>query len=325
MITSPPVGEHNKIPQPAAQLGYFNLHGLIDAPEWYGHRDPSNYPKPGLKPRDEGPDYPIALRPQDVVNGGRAPQVVFSEACYGAHIFGRIVEESLALKFLGSGSQAVVGSTVIAYGSVTTPLNAADLLGKAFWQYHQEGFSVGEALRRAKIHLAKEMHKRQGYLDGEDQKTLISFVLYGDPLANGQNFRSLGDFRSLRGKSSKEVQRFADGPPQVKTICDRAGTPDESQPIPKEVMGHVKRVVEQYLPGMEGADLSLSYEHAECCCEGHSCPTGQLGAKSRPVVDPQRRVVTMSKETRDAYRVHPAYARLTFDEAGKIVKVAVSR
>ena len=324
MITSPPVGEHNKIPEPTAQLGYFNLHGLIDAPEWYGHRDPSNYPKPGMKPKDEGPDYPIALRPQDVVNGGRAPQVVFSEACYGAHIFGRGVEDSLALKFLGSGSQAVVGSTVISYGSVTTPLNAADLLGKAFWQFLQEGFSVGEALRRAKIHLAKEMHKRQGYLDGEDQKTLISFVLYGDPLAGAKN---LSGFENLKGfgKSSKEVQRFRDNPPQVKTICDRAGTPAESQPIPDDVMERVKRLVEQYLPGMEGAELAMSYEHAECCCEGHSCPTGQLGAKSRPEVDPQRRVVTMSKETRDAYRVHPAYARLTFDQDGKIVKVAVSR
>jgi len=324
MITSPPVGEHNQIPEPTAQLGYFNLHGLVDAPEWYGHRDPSNYPKPGLKPIDEGPDYPIALRPQDVVNSGRAPQVVFSEACYGAHLLGRAVEDSLALKFLGSGSQAVVGSTVIAYGSVTTPLNAADLLGKAFWQFLQQGFPAGEALRRAKIHLAKEMHKRQGYLDGEDQKTLISFVLYGDPLANAKNFPSLGEFGSFKRKS-KEVQRFADAPPQVKTICDRADSTEKSQPIPEDVLGNVKRLVEQYLPGMEGADLSLSYEHAECCCEGHTCPTGQLGAKSLPAVDPQRRVVTMRKETRDAYRVHPAYARLTFDQEGKIVKVAVSR
>ncbi|MBM3145153.1 MAG: hypothetical protein FJ010_09315 [Chloroflexi bacterium] len=324
LITSPPLGEHNHIPEPAARLGYFNLHGLIDAAEWYGHRDPANYPKPGLKPVDEGPDYPIALRPQDVVDGGRAPQVVFSEACYGAHILDRPVEGSLALKFLQSGSQAVVGSTVIAYGSVTTPLNAADLLGKAFWQYLQGGFPAGEALRRAKIHLAREMHKRQGYLDGEDQKTLISFVLYGDPLANARNLSGFGNLKGSR-KPSKEIQRYADSPPQVKTICDRAGESDSVQPIPDDVVRHVKRVVEQYLPGMEGAQLSLSYEHAECCCQGHTCPTGNLSGKFRPSTDPQRRVVTMSKETHDAYRVHPSYARLTLDRAGRIVKVAVSR
>lgn len=319
MITSPPVGSHNEIPEPVAQLGYFNLHGLIDAPDWYGHRDPSNYPQPGMSHFEEGPDYPIALRPADIVNGGRAPQVIFSEACYGTHIFGRKVNDSLALKFLSSGSQAVVGSTVIAYGSVNTPLIAADLLGKAFWQYLQEGYPTGEALRRAKIHLAKEMHKRQGYLDGEDQKTLISFVHYGDPLTRPTALPAASM------KSSKEIWRFAEKMPQVKTVCDRSENPGTSAPIPGEVIDQVKKVVEQYLPGMQGAQLSLSHEHADCCCEGHNCPTAQLGAKSRPEVVPHRKLVTLSKEARDAYNVHPMWARLTLDEAGEVVKMVVSR
>jgi hypothetical protein len=319
MITSPPVGSHNEIPEPVAQLGYFNLHGLVDAPDWYGHRDPTNYPKPGLSHLEEGPDYPIALRPADIVNGGRAPQVVFSEACYGTHIFGRKVEDSMALKFLSSGSQAVVGSTVTAYGSVKTPLIAADLLGKAFWQYLADGYPTGEALRRAKIHLAKEMHKRQGYLDGEDQKTLISFVLYGDPLTRPSKMPN------SNAKTSKEVWRFSEKMPQVKTICDRSENPGTSVPIPGEVIDQVKKVVEQYLPGMQGAQLSMSHEQADCCCEGHECPTAQLGAKSRPDVAPQRKLVTLRKEARDAYYVHPVYARLTLDEKGDVVKMVVSR
>ncbi len=319
MITSPPVGSHNEIPEPAAQLGYFNLHGLIDAPDWYGHRDHTNYPQPGMSHFEEGPDYPIALRPSDIVNGGRAPQVVFSEACYGLHIFGRKVDDSMALKFLSSGSQAVVGSTVIAYGSVNTPLIAADLLGKAFWQYLQEGYPTGEALRRAKIHLAKEMHKRQGYLDGEDQKTLISFVHYGDPLTRPT------ELPSVSAKISKEIWRYAEKKPQVKTICDRSENPGTSAPIPGEVIDQVKKVVEQYLPGMQGAQLSLSHEHADCCCDGHECPTAQLGTKSRPDVVPQRKLVTLNKEARDAYNVHPIWARLTLDEDGEVVKMVVSR
>lgn len=319
MITSPPVGSHTDIPEPVAQLGYFNLHGLVDAPDWYGHRDPSNYPRPGMTHFEEGPDYPIALRPSDIVNGGRAPQVIFSEACYGTHIFGRKVDDSMALKFLSSGSLAVIGSTVIAYGSVNTPLIAADLLGKAFWQFLQEGYPTGEALRRAKIHLAKEMHKRQGYLDGEDQKTLISFVLYGDPLTRPTNMPTANT------KTSKEIWRFAEKIPQAKTICDRSDNPGTSAPIPSDVIDQVKKVVEQYLPGMQGAQLSLSHEHADCCCEGHNCPTAQLGAKSRPEVVPQRKLITLSKEARDAYYVHPIWARLTLDEAGEVVKMVVSR
>mgnify|MGYP001081235206 CR=1 FL=1 len=71
----------------------------------------------------------------------------------------------------------------MAYGSIAAPLAAADLLGHTFWRYLHEGFPAGEALRQAKIHLASSMSQRQGYLDGEDQKTLISFILFGDPLA----------------------------------------------------------------------------------------------------------------------------------------------
>jgi len=80
------------------------------------------------------------------------------------------------------GSMGFVGSTVISYGSVGTPLIGADLLGWQFWKNLKDGQTAGEALMQAKIALVKEMTQRQGFLDGEDQKTLISFVLYGDPL-----------------------------------------------------------------------------------------------------------------------------------------------
>jgi len=45
--------------------------------------------------------------------------------------------------------------------------------------------TIGEALKYAKVSLAREMQERQGYLDSEDQKTLLSFVLYGDPALPG--------------------------------------------------------------------------------------------------------------------------------------------
>ncbi|RME08248.1 MAG: hypothetical protein D6803_01700 [Anaerolineae bacterium] len=316
LVTSPPQGSHSRIPAPAARLGYFNLHGMVDAAEWYGQRDPTNYPKPGVKPIEEGPDFPIALRPEDVVNSGRAPQVVFSEACYGAHIYNRKVEESLALKFLASGSRAVIGSTAIAYGSVAAPLIAADLLGKGFWRYLQEGFPVGEALRRAKISLVQQMQKRQGYLDGEDQKTLISFVLYGDPLARPETL-------PLRRQAAKDVLRLEDALPAVKTVCDLNTHPDEGEPIPDEILETVRQAVAHYLPGMEKARITLCREHLDC--EGHSCPSGQLGAKTRPDSPPRRKVVVLSQKRHDAYRVHPTFARLTLDEEGKVVKLAVSR
>jgi hypothetical protein len=296
---------------PVARLGYFNLHGLPDAVEWYGQRDPSE--------TQPGPDYPVALRPQDVVNSGRAPQVVFSEACYGAHILNKTVDQALALKFLASGSQAVAGSTCVAYGSIASPLIAADLLGSAFWKHLRAGMPAGEALRWAKISLAREMHQRQGYLDGEDQKTLISFVLYGDPLAQplGQAAPTL--------PASKSVLRPLTPPPQVKTVCDRCEPADQPAPVPSEVLVQVKQVVSQYLPGMLDAQLSYTCERADCHAGGHTCPTAQIGPKARPLHPPQRQVVTLSKQVARAALVHQHYARLTLDAQGKLVKLVVSR
>ncbi|MGD8759553.1 MAG: C25 family cysteine peptidase, partial [Anaerolineales bacterium] len=172
MVTSPPT-EASTFPLAALRLprfSYYNLHGLEDAPEWFGQRDP-------LRDTQSDIDYPIALRPRDVINSGRSPRVVFTEACFGANTLGKTTESALCLKFLDSGSRAVVGSTKISYGSVTPPLIAADLLGRLFWEYAKEAVPTGEALRRAKLKLAAEMHRRQGFLDGEDQKTIISFVL----------------------------------------------------------------------------------------------------------------------------------------------------
>ena len=307
---------------PASRLGYFNLHGLPDASEWFGQRDPS---EPGTDI-----DYPVALRPQDVVNSGRAPQIVFSEACYGAHILGKDIEESLALKFLVSGSQAVVGSTCTAYGSISPPLIAADLLGHTFWKYLRDGLSTGGAFRRAKIQMAREMLRRQGYLDGEDQKTLISFVLYGDPLAQ------FTEYETIR----KSVYRPLKRPSKMRTICDRASgecrVVSDDQALPAEVMAQVKHVVEQYLPGMKDAQVSFSNEIAGCANSCSNCLSGQLQDKKKKIKKSGRKVITLSKNVptfsgdhtsriNDNILVHRHYARLTLDKYGKLVKLAVSR
>ena len=305
LLVSPP-SQTGRLPKDShrpVDLSYYNLHGLIDSAEWYGQRDPIETPN--------GPDYPVALSPKDVKNSGRAPQVVFSEACYGAHIHNKTVDSALALKFLASGSQAVIGSTMTSYGSIATPLIAADLLGQAFWKYLQDGHTTGEALRRAKIYLARQMHRRQGYLDGEDQKTLISFILYGDPLAQPLP----------KSKGAKNILRSQQAP-TVKTICDRIDGP-EAMPIPDEVMHNVQKIVKSYLPGMENASLSYAQEHVEC--DGHECPTTQLGAKSHPDGRPQRRVVTLSKRFPCKGIKHPRFARITLNKEGKVVKMAISR
>ena len=291
---------------PPAQFGYFNLHGLSDTSEWYGQRDPTD--------PIEGPDFPIALRPQDIHNSSHAPRVVFSEACYGAYIHGKKAEEAISIKFLTSGTLAVVGSTSTCYGSISSPLIAADLLGRVYWGLVSEGILTGEALRRAKLYLAREMHQRQGFLDGEDQKTLISFVLYGDPLA--QPYLTIR--RHKLTKTTPEV------PNHLLTLSDEQSALSQTNAPSAEITAHVKQVVKQYLPGMADAQVKvnqsgvLRHAGSQSLAPSSCCTKNYLDSQGR-------QVVILSKHIQQASLVHAQVARLTMDKTGKLVKLVVSR
>jgi len=312
MIVSPPVSSGNgyQILRPA-HMGYFNLHGLPDSSDWYGQRELAD-PISNL-------DYPVAITPKDVLNGNRAPKVVFSEACYGAHIEDKTEETALSLKFLSSGTSAVVASTCVSYGSVTTPLIAADLFGNLFWKLVKDGLTAGEAFQQAKIQMVHEMTNRQGYLDGEDQKTLISFVLYGDPLVVMEEV----------ARKNRPVLRPASSP-SVKTICDRTEEGEEIPPVSEPMMMHVKKAVALYLPGLHDAEMSFSRPRMACAGHSHDCPTAhfktaQSGAGSSQPKNPQRTVVTLKKQVQVATYTHRHYARMTMDPRGKMIKLSVSR
>lgn len=317
LLTSPPVAA-DSLPTIAfrpARFSYYNLHGLADSPEWFGQRDP-------IAEEAGGEEYPVALRPQDIVDGGRAPRVVFTEACYGAHTLGKSAEAAMSLKFLESGSQAVVGSTRIAYGSVTPPLIGADLLGRLFWEHLNQNLPAGEALRRAKLALAAEMHRRQGFLDGEDQKTLISFVLYGDPLYSPRGVPAPLSEKIAVRKSAK--------PSAMKTACALGGPKRAGEDLDPATYDRVKSIVAQYLPGMGDASYRVHAQHCGCDGEDHTCPTHQLGIKALASQGPDTMVVTLAKEimspSKDAGALrHARFARLTLDSSGRVLKLAVSR
>jgi hypothetical protein len=289
-----------------SKLSYFNLHGLQDGPDWYGQRDPSL--------QTSGPDYPTALTTKDILNSTQATQFIYSEACYGGYIDKKTEDESIALKFISSGCKAIVASTCVAYGSVSTPLIAADLLGYYYWKGLLDGKTAGEALQQAKISMVNEMNKRQGYLDGEDQKTLIEFVLYGDPL-------STLEASSAHAKSMMRPQQHA----AVKVISDARDEDVPSEPLSAELLDQVKDLVDQYLPGLKEADFAMTRQQAMFNDEGHPMPGSQMGAKVKSAPAPANRVVKVSKQVEFARHIHRHYARITLDAKGKVVKLVVSR
>ncbi len=279
-----------------APLAYFNLHGVEDGSSWYGQKDPFE--------KVPGADYPVALTPDDLRKMPSVPPIIFSEACYGGHIFGKAETESIALTFMGAGNYALIASTTIAYGSVTTPMIGADLLGYLTFMNLKKGLAVGPAFSKAKVEFVREMNRRQGYLDGEDQKTLISFVLYGDPLAAYDHQESIGK------TYSRDTLR-----PVVKTVCDRIEINSESFAAAPRMVSQAKEMVSVYLPGIEYAEVRINQQNVK----------REKSMNSGTTNIPERVVVSFSKQVNLTDHTHRQFAHATLDKQGKLIKLMVSR
>jgi hypothetical protein len=152
-----------------ARLVYCNLHGVRDGPPWYGQAE-------------EHPALMTALRPADLAGLDLRGALVVSEACYGAAIAGRDEHTSLALAFLAGGALGFLGATGISYGPPAPPPGEADLLALHFLRAAAwPGATLGSAFVAARDGMLSETLARQHMLDEDDQKTLLQFVLYGDP------------------------------------------------------------------------------------------------------------------------------------------------
>jgi len=153
-------------------LQLFNLHGSLVAGDWYGQRNQ---------------EFPPAYRPA-LVPLGVEHCLVGCEACYGADIVGtksmpRTEQSSLCLRHLAQGAIGFCGSTTIAYGgtNLDPTLSGADLLVRDFLEAAKVGQEMGKALLYAKSRLVTDGARRNGALDPVTEKTLLQFVLYGDP------------------------------------------------------------------------------------------------------------------------------------------------
>ena len=283
-------------------LAYFNLHGSAESPNWYGQRDLSLPP--------EGPLMPVALTPEQVPAGQVAGMVVFSEACYGAYILGKTPSSALALRFLAEGCLGFVGSTVISYGVSAPPLADADLLGHFFWEHVLRGESLGEALLQAKVDLTREMYGRQGYLDGDDMKTLLEFVLYGDPLA------SLGT-----APAPKSAFRAAE-PASFPLLCGKHAKTLPLHQFSEDLVERVRRSLAWLQQDAEVGEIEVALRSG--------CPTGVCrvcrAVSGRPEEDPEALFFTTRRQLRtEDGTVVMQWARVVVDPAGRITKMVVTR
>ncbi|NLE77396.1 MAG: hypothetical protein GX605_11680, partial [Chloroflexi bacterium] len=301
---SPPLSYQHvaTLAQEPPALAYFNLHGLAESQCWYGQRDPLF--------KADYPPFPLALRPADV-DGRYKGTVVFSAACYGALCWGPQAENRLASRFMVAGARAFVSSTGTSYGSLMPPVACADLLAEAFLEAAAAGHPVGEALVAAKLRVARTMMERQGFLDGEDQKTLLSFVLYGDPthrVSSREATDSSLDF------SPVEVLLSCDGP------CGE-GEPIQVEDLAPKVLVRVRRLVQERYPEMEDAAMEVA-GHAG---SGRLCRCGSTLHRKGPDALAHPLVFRLRKRmTGDGYE-HTVQLRISAAPDGRLLKMTVCR
>jgi len=147
---------------------YFNLHGFDGVAEWKGYDN--------VQDRFVAAVTPDAFD-QQYVSGS----VVFAENCYGAQTVGRTPSNSCALRLVREGA-AFVGATGLAFGSHLAPnffLEDADALTHSFWREFVSGVALGEALRQARAAYLGDANAPE--TNTFKQKTLLQFVLLGDP------------------------------------------------------------------------------------------------------------------------------------------------
>lgn len=293
----------------------FNLHGVDGADGWFGQKD-------GSYPADY-PLFPVALRSTSLEGIDLEGAIVFTEACYGGSIADRRPDNSVALALLGRGAACVVCSTCIAYGSVAPPLSGADLLARFFWLRLEQGQPAGEALWRAKRDFLDAMRQRQGYLDGDDQKTLLSFVLYGDPLARMAAPDRTAEVTTFDEQVDEMAAAHAvDGLP---LFCRARSAAMSSEPPSGDLVAMARRLLASAVP--EAADGPLDVLPRGLCdgmfhddCEDSEATGIAHGLRPGAYVVSSRKSLPLW-DGGTLRRV----ARVTLDTAGTVLKLSVSK
>ena len=283
----------------SCDYAYFNLHGIKGQPNWYGQKKNDDV--------SSGPRIPVALEINNVVNIQNTPKVVFAECCYGAETPKRLENNCMSLHFLGKTTRVFVGSTTIAYGALNAELTAADLLGYLFWKHLMSGVTCGEAFRRAKKNLATEMEQKNGGLDAEIQKTLLSFVFYGDPLYTVDPNADINDIMQ-RSKTCRSYELLGEEA-NYENMLD----PEMSSDI-------YKKVKTAY-----NISSAASSDYSQCMVKKQMNYnlTGRYAAHGVP--EHSNYIITYIKDARIGTFLDRSIIRVTVRDDGVIQKVSFSR
>jgi hypothetical protein len=174
MLTCPPSNDSSKTMERrrAALLQMIKCHGAPNDSWFYGQR---------------GYDYPEVMRSTSLRKKTRKATVVGSMCCFGANIFDPLDptaqhpgEPPISSVYLRQGAFGFLGSTCTAWVGLDTML-CSDWIVSAFLKSVLAGASLGRAALEARQNLARWGQTQGDLPDSADDKTLIQFMLLGDP------------------------------------------------------------------------------------------------------------------------------------------------
>ncbi len=167
--TAPPLtsGPQATAALAGARMVYANVHGVRTSSAWFGQPFGSLVLTPA-----------VTAANLETLTGA----AIISQACYGARLDDPQGARSLAVAFLAAGVDALIATNVLAYGAPDPPPGESDLLAtQLLMALRTPGVRLGDAVLAAHAALLRNLLRTRGSLGADDVKTLLSFVLYGDP------------------------------------------------------------------------------------------------------------------------------------------------
>ncbi len=153
----------------AARIHFFNCHGGLRTPDFYG------------QPNSSSNSYPVCYNTAMLDGKIEYGTLVTAECCYGGLLYNPYQPTKIQLpisnNYLANNAIAFVGSTTAAYGPADS-LGGADYITQYFLISARKGASSGRAFLEAQ---QRFVEKGDVKMDPTDLKTIIQFLLLGDP------------------------------------------------------------------------------------------------------------------------------------------------
>lgn len=180
--TSPENNLHNigNIFNHTASLFFYNLHGSATPDNPYYTGDDHRQVEGGAEPVEENRVVAPHLMARTI-----KPNMIISEACYGARFIDYDQQSSMLLSALAGQTTAFVGSSRVSFGAASANIGCADVIAKSFIESVENGINCGMALSKARVDLLSQSPYSDFYWK---LTTAVEFNLFGDPVFSANSF-----------------------------------------------------------------------------------------------------------------------------------------